>query len=117
MPVSGTVPAAEPWGAPAALDRAPPVVSHVHTAPVVSRPGERGWPAATVAPIDRARQLQPQPGTVVNPPIIHVPPTSNNFLTSAANIMMGVGLAGNRGTADVRYDAYKQLSGSNIRRY
>ena len=42
-------------------------------------------------------------------------PATNAFLASAANIMMGVGLA-QRGHTDNRFDAYKGLQG-NIRRY
>ncbi|ELU13573.1 hypothetical protein CAPTEDRAFT_218272 [Capitella teleta] len=109
---------AEPWhagpAAAAALDRTPTVVAHMP--PVVSRPGDRGgWPVS-VASIERSRTLAAPP-TVVNTPILHVPPTSSNFLTSAANIMMGVGLNSNRPAPEVRYDAYKQLSGSSLRRY
>lgn len=65
-----------------------------------------------------------QPGMPVNPPIMQGAPASNTaFMASAANILMGVGLAGQRGGGggggggtEARYDAYKGLTG-NIRRY
>ena len=50
-------------------------------------------------------------------PLMQGPPSSQNFLTSAANIMMGVGLAGNRTQQEQRFDAYKNMSGGNVRRF
>jgi len=47
--------------------------------------------------------------------MMQAPPTNNTFLQSAANIMMGVGLGG-RQQPEMRYDAYKNMSG-NVRRY
>ena len=52
----------------------------------------------------------------MNQPLIQTPPASQTFLTSAANIMMGVGLTGNR-NQEPRYDAYKNMSSGNVRRY
>ena len=75
-----------------------------------------GWPAVGLAG-QRAADIRPQQaGLVLNQPLIQNPPTSQAFLASAANIMMGVGLAGGR-PQDARYDAYKNLSGGTIRRY
>jgi len=51
----------------------------------------------------------------MNAPMMQAPPTNNTFLQSAANIMMGVGLGG-RQQPEMRYDAYKNMSG-NVRRY
>lgn len=42
----------------------------------------------------------------------------SNFLASAANIMMGVGMMGNsRSSQEQRYDAYKSMGTSGDRRY
>jgi hypothetical protein len=44
---------------------------------------------------------------------------NSNFLSSAANLLMGVGLpGGSRGSQDQRYDGYKQISSiQSARRY
>lgn len=78
------------------------------THPVVQQATDpRGWSAV---PSNMA------PRTVINTPMLQVQPApaTHPFITSAANIMMGVGLA-QRGT-ETRYDAYKTLQPS-IRRY
>ena len=88
-------------------------------APVISnRPADRGWPAAPSQATDRV-SVRAQPAAIVaQQPLLQTPPSSAAFLASAANIMMGVGLASNRAaTQDTRYDAYKNLQGGNVRRY
>ena len=82
----------------------------------MNRTQERWPPAMGSAPTDRS--IRPQTtGLVMNTPLIQNPPASQTFLASAANIMMGVGLAGGNRPQENRYDAYKNLSGGNIRRY
>lgn len=75
-----------------------------------SRPSDRDWASGSLrsaaAPMGGAGQV--------------VPPnqgSSNSFLSSAANILMGVGLAGSSRNQEPRYDGYKQLTSSAVRRY
>ena len=51
-------------------------------------------------------------------PLLQAPPAANTFLASAANIMMGVGLASRDGQQDNRYDAYSRgMPGGQVRKY
>lgn len=46
--------------------------------------------------------------TQVSAPLLQAPSSSNSFLASAANIMMGMGLANRGNQQDSRYDAYSR---------
>lgn len=83
---------------------------------VIQRQTDR-WPASSSTTAHSRPSLQPQrPMQVINKPLMQSTPASQTFLASAANIMMGVGLAANR-TQEPRFDAYSNMSGGNIRRY
>ena len=67
---------------------------------------------------DRGGVRGVQPSIPVNSMIQGTPSANTAFMASAANILMGVGLAGQRSSGtEARYDAYKGLTGGNIRRY
>ena len=80
------------------------------------------WPNPMTSGMDTHMRAQHQHGGAgvvgmnAHAPMMQAPPTNNTFLQSAANIMMGVGLGGSR-QPEMRYDAYKNMSGGNVRRY
>jgi len=59
--------------------------------------------------------MAPQRPAMMAKPLMQSTPASQTFLASAANIMMGVGLAANR-PQEQRFDAYSNMP-ANVRRY
>lgn len=75
-----------------------------------SRPSDRDWASGSM-------RSAPAAMGGAGPAVPPNQGSSNSFLSSAANILMGVGLAGSSRNQEPRYDGYKQLAGSNVRRY